>query len=197
MRMFVRSFASAAAMVFLVLVPCQPVGASIMNFESVPPGAFLSSGFSQDGIQLSLLSGHYDAWTCSLLSFCPAANGVVGGLDILTLGPPSSVRISLLSGTLFNLESLEIVAALHLQNESSFLTASDGRMIFFNAPGQLGGLRGIEYFDLSSNVGIAGAFLFDNIVVTPVPEPSTAPAILGLLVFGISMSGRRLKENII
>jgi hypothetical protein len=54
------------------------------------------------------------------------------------------------------------------------MVASNGSFFSFGLPGgTLTGFQGIQFFDISSSVDIAGGFLFDNIAVTPVPEPST------------------------
>lgn len=191
MKKYFASFAPVMTVLALAVGMTGPAKANIMNFEGLPSGSFLSSGLSQDGIQLSLVSGHYDIWACGLSLLCPEANGNVAGLDILSPGPPSAVRISLVAGNYFNLDSIEIVAAAHLPSELSFMRASDGRIVSFNNPGQFTGFDGIQYFDLSSNVGIAGAFLFDNIVVTSIPEPSTSLTALGALIVGMTLIRRR------
>lgn len=64
---------------------------------------------------------------------------------------------------------------------------SGSRFEFWVPGGTLNGFQGIQFFDISSSVEIAGGFLFDNIAVTPVPEPSTFillfPALVTLAVF--------------
>ena len=142
--------------------------AAIMNFETASPGSFLSAPFEEDGIHLSLIDGHYDVFDCASLG-CPPANGFVAGLDAVNTGP-STVRIALLSGGLFNLDAIEILGP----EPSSFMVASDGSFFSFDGTGgPFTGFGGIQYVDISSSVDIAGGFLFDNIAITPVPEPST------------------------
>ena len=192
MKRYFASFAPVMTVLALAVGMPEPVRANIMNFEGLPSGSILSSGLSQDGIQLSLISGHYDIWACGVIVLCPATNGNVAGLDILSRpGPPSVVRISLVDGNSFNLDSIEIVAALHAPGELSFMRACDGRTFFFNNPGQFAGFDGIQYFDISSEVSVAGAFLFDNIIVTSIPEPSTSLTALGALIFGMTLIRRR------
>ena len=142
--------------------------AGLMNFETASQGSFFTAPFDEDGIRLSLIAGHYDVWSC--ISFiCPPDNGIVAGLDAVHTGP-STVRIALISGSLFNLDGIQIVAA----DSSSFMVASNGSFVSFGVPGgTLAGFQGIQFFDISSRADIAGGFLFDNVAVTAVPESST------------------------
>lgn len=139
-----------------------------MNFETASPGGFLTAPFDQDGIRLSLIAGHYDFWSCASFP-CPPGDGIVVGLDAVQTGP-STVRIALISGGLFNLDGIQILAS----DPSSFMVASNGSFFSFGPPGgTLTGFQEIQFFDIASSVDIAGGFLFDNIAMTPVPEPST------------------------
>lgn len=158
----------AAAMFALAAGLSGMANASLMNFETASVGGFLTAPFDQDGIRLSLIRGHYDFWSCNSFP-CPPGNGIVAGLDSVQTGP-STVRISLISGGLFNLDGIQILDS----DPSDFMQASNGSLYYFGSPGgTLTGFQGIQFFDISSSVDIAGGFLFDNIAVTAVPEPST------------------------
>lgn len=160
--------------------------ASLMDFETASEASFLTAPFIQDGIQLSRSQGHYDLHTCNLIIMCPLGNGIVAGLDSVQTGP-ATVRIALLSGSFFNLDSIQILNSDRL----SFIQSPSGSSISSLSPGTytgLAGFQGIQFFDITSNVDIAGGFLFDNIAVSAVPEPTTfelmlLPGVM-LMVFG-------------
>ncbi len=155
--------------------------AGTMDFESTSMGTFLTAPFDQNGIRLSLIGGHYDLWSCTLSMLCPPANGIAAGLDAVQSGP-STVKISLIDGSLFNLDSIQILNS----HPASFMQASSGSLYSFGSTGGtftgLPGFQGIQFFDISSNVDIAGGFLFDNIAMTEVPELPTCILLLLPLV---------------
>ncbi len=163
--------------------------ARIMDFESGSMGGFLTAPFQQNGIQLSLVGGHYDLWNCTVVMICPSANGIVVGLDSVNTGP-STVRIFFIDGSLFNLDSIQILGSSPI----SFMQASSGSTYNFGSTGGtftgLPGFQGIRFFDISSNVDIAGGFMFDNIAVTETPEPRTS-VLLFLSIVVLSLLGKR------
>ncbi len=189
----INFFQRTAAMSALAVGLTGAASAGLMNFETAVPGSFLttSSDFDQDGIQLSLVHGHYDLWNCSSSLLCPPSNGIVAGLDSVQTGP-ATVRIALITGTFFNLDSLLLLTS----DPSSFMEASNGSLLFFGSSGgtltEPSGFQGIHFFEISSSVEIAGGFLFDNIGVSTVPEPSTV--VLLLLPF-VTAAGLRERPH--
>jgi hypothetical protein len=157
----------------LSLLPAvMPAAVVTMDFEAASPGSFLTAPYTEDGIQMSLVQGHYD-----ILSSC-GATGQCANIDDVSFGP-SIVRISLVGGGLFDAASILFTNS----GQAGTVTASNGSTLIYS------GVAGTYQFSPSFNnithfdIAHGASFLsFDDIRVeaagTTVPEPSTV-ALLG------------------
>lgn len=173
---FIMTFRLISALLLLTAFESIATAAR-MDFQTAVQGAFLTAPFEENGVRLAVISGHYDLWD--------SGGNIAAGLDSVHTGP-STVRISLVSGSLFNLDSIGILAA----DPSSFMSSSTGAVYHFVPGGPISGFQRIAYFDILSSVDIAQGFLFDNIELTAVPEPSALP-LLAMAMLTMQIPRRR------
>ena len=188
---------TTTAIELCLLVPWLTVvtHAAVMDFSTAASGSFLTGSYEQNEIRLTVLSGHYDIWDCNIAPVpCRGIFGLFAGVDAVQTGP-STVRISLANGSAFDLLSVDFPWDPAAPGPQNTLTASNGaNFIIVSDPGITlsgpAGFSGITYFDIRSSVDLAGGFVFDNISIAAVPEPTAFPVLAavlpGLLVYARS-----------
>jgi hypothetical protein len=186
---FLPSTIQSALIALGFLLSPTATQASVMTFETATPGSMLTAPYEQNGIRLSVLTGHYDIWQCGQQSFIPPCTGVVAGIDEAMTGP-ATIRIELMNGALFNLMGLTILNA----GPDDWIGASNGVNLRFDSwptMPPLSAFQGIRYVELQSQSLLPG-LLFDNIQLNEVPEP--APLAL-LLIGGLLLGASRLHRK--
>ena len=170
----------AAALWVLLAAPAS-AATIVVDFNAAAIGTLLTTPYVEDGVTMSVVSGHYD-----IFDLGPTDN--YANIDMEFSGEPSVVSFSL-GGTPFTLESILFPFA----GDEGILTASNGVVVPIPDTGMVVNfnIAGITSFTLAHG---DNAFLgFDDITLTPEttsPEPATL-LLLGLAGVAMRMRSRR------
>jgi hypothetical protein len=147
----------------------------VVDFDAAAPGILLTVPYVEDGVTMSVITGHYDIFV--------GVGGNFGNID--NVGGPSQVSLSM-GGTPFTLVSIEFPSP----NEFGTLTASNGAVVPI-ATGSGGvinfNLPGITSFTLAHGQTFLG---FDDVTLETAAAPE--PSLLLLLGAGLAAFRRSL-----
>jgi len=170
----------AALVVGMSLAAGAHAAPIVVDYNAAAPGVFLVAPYVEDGVTMSVVTGHYD-----IIAAGPGAN--FANIDAALFGP-SQVSFSM-GGSSFTLASILFPTG----GQSGILSASDGSVVAIPATGgtQNFNLPGITSFTLAH---VTPFLSFDDVTldVASSPEPSSLLLLgAGLAAFRLSRARRR------
>jgi hypothetical protein len=187
-RIFCVSLIPALSIALIFLSAEAKASTVEIDFDSAAIGYLLTDDYFEDGFRLQHISGHYDIWPDSGTNNTPYL-----GLDVINNQVVSEVRLHSITGSLFNLISIDTISISDF--DTLFVASSAGGLVEFDTSGTQiftgPKWKNLSWVSFSSSAGIGGPGL-DTITLSEVP----IPAAVWLLGSGlIGLSGFRLVKN--
>ncbi len=169
----------AAVVIGISLSTAASAAPIVVDYDAAAQGVFLVAPYVEDGVTMSVVTGHYDI-------FAAGGGGNLANID--SAGGASKVSFSL-GGSPFTLVSILFPTG----GQSGILTASDGSVVAIPATGgtQNFNLPGITSFTLAH---VGAVLSFDDVTLDAAAAPEPASLLLlgaGLAAFRLSRLRRR------